>query len=104
MWELGIYLRDPTAAALEKQPHDHRELSQHDGKSRNDGPAVLIPQTRLAKAKLATRRQLGLADPPPHHLPPIEHRLVIGAEHNGDIGSALAVENAQCEPRRVVTH
>ena len=36
-------LGDPTAVALEKQRRDHRGLSQHDGKNRNDQPTVLVP-------------------------------------------------------------
>src|SRR5215831_18766839 len=96
-------LCDPTAVALEKQPRNHRGLSQHDGKSRNDQPLVLVPQTRLAKAKLAIWRQLGLADPPPRQLPPIENRLGIAAECHGDIASTLAVKDAQRDPRCITT-
>ena len=71
--------------------------------SRDDVPTVLFPNAWFTKANLTARRELGLADPPPRQLPPIEHRLCIVAEHDRNAGGAFAVENSQCEPRCVVT-
>ena len=99
----GFELRGLTAPPLEQQPGNHRRLKQHDGKRRDRRPAVLVPQARLPKAYVASRRQAALADSEALQLPPVEHGLDEIAFRDGNVRGPFAAENAQYDPRGLLT-
>src|SRR5581483_689233 len=84
-----------SAIAFDDQSGDNEALEQHNRKSAQNLPAVLLPDVLLPETNFALRRQTLLAHLPSLHLPPVKNRANGIADTDRDALYILTVKNLQ---------